>query len=127
MQRNMAGWFEIPVAEMERAMAFYETVLGVKLERHQMGPLDMAWFPWVEKANGAGGSLSQATEFFQPRQNGVLIFFNALSGNLDNELARVKAAGGKIIQPKTLITKQIGYMAIFLDSEGNRIGMHSRK
>jgi len=87
----------------------------------------MAWFPWVEGAAGAPGSLSQATEFFQPRDNGVLVFFTAPSGDLGNELSKVASAGGKVVQPKTLITEDIGYMAIFLDSEGNRIAVHSRK
>ncbi len=126
-KHNVAGWFEIPVMNMRRAITFYETVLEVGLERHTVAQIEMAWFPWVENGTGAGGSLSQATEFFQPRDNGVLIFLTAFSGDLANELSRVERAGGKIIQPKTLITEDIGYMAIFLDSEGNRIALHSRK
>jgi predicted enzyme related to lactoylglutathione lyase len=46
MKNNLVGWFEIPVENMERAIAFYEKVLDLKMDRHQMGPLDMAWFPW---------------------------------------------------------------------------------
>jgi hypothetical protein len=127
LKHNVAGWFEIPVMNMKRAVTFYETVFEVKLERHTVARMDMAWFPWVKSGVGAGGSLAQATEFFQPRDNGVLIFFTAFSGDLANELSRIEPAGGKIIQPKTLITEDIGYMAIFLDSEGNRIALHSRK
>ena len=82
---NIVGWLEIPVTDMERAIRFYEAVLDMKLSRNQMGPLDMAWFPWVEKA------------------------------------------GGNILQGKTLIAEDYGYMAIILDSEGNRIALHSRK
>lgn len=126
-KHNVVGWFEIPVMNMTRAMAFYEKVFDLKLERHSLPNMDMAWFPWVENTPGAGGSLSQATEFFQPRDNGVLVFFTAFSGDLAVELSRVEAAGGKIVQPKTLITEDIGYMAIFLDSEGNRIAIHSKK
>ncbi len=126
-KHNVVGWFEIPVMNMARAMKFYGTVFAVKLKRHTVAHMDMAWFPWMENAVGSPGSLSQATEFFQPRDNGVLIFFTAFSGDLANELSRVEPAGGKIIQPKTLITDDIGYMAIFLDSEGNRIAIHSRK
>jgi uncharacterized protein len=126
-KHNVIGWFEIPVLNMARAVTFYETVFEIKLERHTLAHMDTAWFPWVEGATGAGGSLMEATEFFQPRDNGVLIFFTAFSGDLANELSRIPGAGGKIIQPKTLITKEIGYMAIFLDTEGNRIALHSRK
>ena len=65
-QSNAIGWFEVPVTNMERAMKFYETVFGVKLERHQMGPLDMAWFPWTEDGKGAAGSLVYHKEWYQP-------------------------------------------------------------
>jgi predicted enzyme related to lactoylglutathione lyase len=54
---NVVGWFEIPAVNMERAIKFYENVFGFKLTRHQIGPLDMAWFPWVEGGSGASGSL----------------------------------------------------------------------
>jgi predicted enzyme related to lactoylglutathione lyase len=49
------------------------------------------------------------------------------SGDLDNELSRVEAAGGRVLQKKTLITKEIGYMAVLLDTEGNRVALHSRR
>lgn len=126
-KQNVAGWFDIPVMNMDRAVRFYESVFGLKLERHSIGQMEMAWFPWVKNATGAGGSLSQATEFFQPRNDGILVFFTSFSGDLAHELSRIEEAGGKIVQPKTLITDDIGYMAIFLDSEGNRIAIHSRK
>jgi predicted enzyme related to lactoylglutathione lyase len=58
---------------------------------------------------------------------GVLIYYTAKSGDLDNELSRVETAGGKVLQPKTLIKEDIGYMAVFLDTEGNRIALHSRQ
>jgi predicted enzyme related to lactoylglutathione lyase len=124
---NSVSWFEIPVENMERAVKFYETVFGVKLQREKMGPLDMAWFPWIDTAPGSGGSLVYAPEYYRPSDNGTLVYFNALSGDLKTELARVKGAGGKVLQEKTLITEDIGYMALLLDTEGNRIALHSRK
>jgi predicted enzyme related to lactoylglutathione lyase len=127
-QRNNAvGWFEIPVINMERAIRFYETVFECKLERHQMGPLDMAWFPWVDSAAGAGGSLVCAPEFYTPEKNGTLVYFNAQSGDLANELGRVESVGGSILQKKTLIAEDVGFMAVVFDTEGNRIALHSRK
>ena len=123
---NVVGWFEIPVTEMERAIAFYEGVLDVRLERHTMGPLDMAWFSMVENSMGAAGSLVQH-ELYQPSDKGVLVYFTAFSGDLNTELARVEPAGGKVLMSKKQISPEYGYMALVLDTEGNRIALHSRK
>jgi len=126
-KNNVIGWFEIPVISMVRAIQFYEKVFDFKLTRHQIGPLDMAWFPWVETGSGASGSLVQKEDINKPSMYGVLVYFTAPSGELSIELARVNEAGGKVLLPKTLISDDIGYMAIIADSEGNRIAIHSRK
>jgi len=126
-KNNAVGWFEIPVTNMERAIQFYEAVFSIKLERHQMGELDMAWFPWLETGSGASGSLVHNRELYKPSRDGVLIYFTAQSGDLYAELSRVEAAGGKVLVPKALIAEDVGYMAVFVDSEGNRIAIHSRK
>lgn len=118
------GWFEIPASNMERAMSFYEKVFDTKLSRNQMGPLDMAWFSWDESGKGAGGTLVKHDEFYKPSQDGVLVYFS--SEDTTTELNRVEAAGGKVLQGKTLIAPEVGYMAIFTDTEGNRIALHSR-
>lgn len=123
---NPVGWFEIPVTDMDRAIAFYETVLGIKLERHQMGPLDMAWFPSIPDSIGASGSLVKHPDFYKPSNDGVLIYFTAFSGDVGNELGRVEAAGGVILIPKKQISPEYGYMAVFQDTEGNRIALHAR-
>lgn len=123
---NMIGWFEIPVTNMERAMQFYETVFAIKMERHQMGPLDMGWFPWVAEGKGAGGALVKNENYKSSGTDGALVYFTAHSGDLQNELNRIETAGGKILMPKKLIKEDIGYMALFLDTEGNRIAIHSR-
>lgn len=127
ISHNVVGWFEIPVSNMERAVKFYETVLGLKLERHQMGPLDMAWFPWLEDAPGSPGSLVYHPENYKAGTDGVLIYMTAHSGNLSEELKRVEPAGGKILNAKTYISEDYGYYALVLDTEGNRIALHSRK
>ena len=127
MQDNAIGWFEIPVTDMERANKFYETVLDVKLDRNQMGPLDMAWFPMTDKSYGSAGSLVCYPEFYTPSSNGVVIYFTAHSGDLNNELSRIEPAGGKVLQPKTKISDEYGFMALFIDSEGNRVALHSQK
>lgn len=126
IKTNVIGWVEVPVSDMERAMKFYEAVFGFKMQRNQMGPLDMAWFPWVEKAPGSAASLVHH-EMYKPSQDGPLLYFSSQTGDLINELSRVEEAGGKILMPKTLIKEDIGYMALFNDTEGNRIGIHSRE
>lgn len=127
MQNNVVGWFEIPVENMERAVKFYETVFDLKLERVTIGNSDMAWFPWVDDGTGAPGGLICNKEHYKPSTDGVLIYFTAHSGDLNNELERVEPAGGIVIDPKRLITEDIGYMAIIFDTEGNRIALHSRE
>lgn len=127
MKNNMVGWFEVPVNDMNRAQKFYEEVLDVKLERHLMGETDMAWFPMREDGQGAPGSLVKHPDFYIPSADGVVIYFTAHSGDLNNELARVEPAGGKVVQDKSKISDEYGYMAIILDTEGNRVALHSGK
>ena len=126
MENNVVGWFEIPVKKMERAISFYEKVFDVKLDQHKMGPLEMAWFPWVEDKPGSAGSLVYHPDYYKPSAEGVLIYLTAPSGDLSNEMLRVEAVGGKILQPKKEISAEYGFMALILDSEGNRIALHSR-
>jgi len=123
---NVIGWVEVPVIDMDRAIRFYEEVFQFKLSRNQMGPLDMAWFPWVENSVGAPGSLVCHPDHYKPSNDGVLVYFTAFSGDLENELSRVESAGGKVLQGKTFIAEGYGYMAVILDTEGNRIALHCR-
>jgi len=126
LKRNVVGWFEIPVADMERAIKFYESVFDFKIQRENLGKLDMAWFPFAD-VPGAPGSLVYNKNFYKPSADGVLIYFTSQSGDLNNELIKVEPAGGKVLMQKKLIAEDIGYMALFTDSEGNRIALHSRE
>ena len=85
-----------------------------------MGPLDMAWFPWIEEGRGSAGSLVCHTDFYKPSMNGILIYLTTQTGDLNDELKRVDKAGGTVIQPKTLIAEDYGYMALFIDTEGKQ-------
>jgi uncharacterized protein len=127
LEHNVVGWFEIPVLDMERAISFYQAVFGFELGRHNLGPLDMAWFPSIEGSIGSPGSLVYAPQHYKPSADGILIYFTSPSGDIIVELDRVESAGGKLLQGKTLISDDIGYMGIFLDTEGNRIALHSSK
>ncbi len=124
---NVVGWFEIPVTDMERAVKFYETVLGYSLQREKMGSLDMAWFPWKENEVGSSGSLVYDPETCKPSKDGILVYFTAFSGDLVNELSKVEEAGGKVLIPKKEISPEHGHFAVFVDTEGNRVALHSRK
>ena len=121
----MVGWFEIPVTDMDRAKTFYNKVFNVDIQLEDFGGVLMGWFPFVDGKKGASGSLVQNRAYIPDEKKGVLIYFSSVDVN--DELSRVQAAGGKIIQPKTMISKDIGYMGLFIDSEGNRIALHSRK
>ncbi len=126
MKNVAVGWFEIPVTDMDRAIKFYETVFETKLSRNKMGPLDMAWFPWDEvTGKGASGMLVLHPEFYHPSKEGVLVYFS--SSDLNQELSRIENAGGKIIVPRKEISPEVGFMAVFMDTEGNRLALHSQK
>lgn len=124
---NVVGWFEIPVTNMDRAIQFYETVLGISLDKQQVGAAEMAWFPSMETAVGAPGALIYQPDHYTPSSQGTLVYFTAFSGDLSNELGKVESAGGKIQMPKTEISPDIGFMGVFVDTEGNRVALHSRK
>jgi predicted enzyme related to lactoylglutathione lyase len=126
MNSNVIGWFELPVSDMDRAIKFYETVFEIKLSRHILGPLDMAWFPSVENGSGSAGSLV-FNKAYKPSADGVLIYFTARSGDVSIELGRVEKAGGKVLMQRTPISENFGFMGLIIDSEGNRIALHSRK
>lgn len=123
MKHNTFAWIEIPVSDMERAVAFYEAVFKVQLHQVDFGGILMAWFPDQGRdVPGATGSLVKQ-ETYIPSKEGTLVYFH--SEDVQNELDRVETAGGTIYQPKTLISEEYGYMGVFIDSEGNRVALHS--
>jgi uncharacterized protein len=119
---NVVVWFDIPVKDLKRAITFYSKVLGIEMQIMEMGPTKMACFPYEPGA--VSGALTVSKDL-KPSTEGTLIY---LSGgeDLSVPLKRVKAAGGKVIKDKTSIGEH-GFMAIFQDTEGNHIGLHSMK
>lgn len=127
MTKNVVGWFEIPALDMDRAIAFYKSVFGFDIHRLTLLNEDMAFFPAVENGMGSPGALTCSPDFYQPKDNGVLIYFTSQGGDVAVELSKVEAAGGKIVIPKKQISPEHGFIGLVLDSEGNRIGIHSRQ
>jgi predicted enzyme related to lactoylglutathione lyase len=117
------SWFEIPAVDFERAVRFYETVLATTLSREDMGPMRLALFAG-SKDSPVGGAVSHMEGAQPPGPMGALVYLFA-GDDLDVALARVPGAGGAVIVPKTLIAPEIGYFAIFRDSEGNHVGLYS--
>ncbi|MGB0789699.1 MAG: VOC family protein [Marinirhabdus sp.] len=124
MDQNTVSWFEIPVADMQRAVKFYNTILNVKIKIQDFGGVKMGWFPSASGAYGATGSLIQH-ETYTPSHEGTLVYLT--SKDVENELGRIESAGGKILKPKTMISEEHGYMALFEDTEGNRVALYSQK
>jgi uncharacterized protein len=127
IKHNVVGWFEIPVTDLDRAIAFYNKVFGFEMTRSILGTLEMAYFPSVPGTVGSMGALAFHPEFYKPSADGTVVYFTAFSGDVSIELSRVEAAGGKVVMPRKQISEEIGYMGLFIDTEGNRIAVHSHK
>jgi predicted enzyme related to lactoylglutathione lyase len=119
------SWFEIGTTDLERATKFYEEIFGLKLFPMDLDNIKMRLFPVDDMSKGIGGAIVDSGGFHKPSStDGPLVYLN---GNPDVQqvLDRVLAAGGKIMVPKTQISPEYGFMAVIMDSEGNRIGLHS--
>ena len=122
--KNAISWFEIPSTDLARAQKFYETVFSVTLIPMDLQAIKMRMFP-LEDMMGVGGAIVDSGGFHKPSTtDGPLIYLNG-NPDLQNVLDKVEKAGGKIMVPKTEISPEYGFMAVFIDTEGNRIGLHS--
>ncbi len=119
--KRVLNWFEIPVADLERATRFYESVFAVRLRQEEMHGMRMAVFPYEHPATG--GALLACSEA-KPGDHGALLYLDG-GKDLSAPLGRVVPAGGRVLMEKMLIAPEIGHIAMFADSEGNRIGLHS--
>jgi predicted enzyme related to lactoylglutathione lyase len=116
------NWFEIPCSDLNRAAQFYDSVLEIQLKRETF--MDVPHAIFGSSAGGAvGGALVQDKQN-APSAKGTLVYLDA-SGKLDACLARVTRLGGEVLLPKTDISPN-GFIAILRDTEGNRVGLHSR-
>lgn len=119
------SWFEIPATDLPRAQKFYEAIFGVSLIPMDLPNIKMRMFPLQDMMTGIGGAIVDSGGFHKPSSSdGVLIYLNA-NPDVQIVLDKVEAAGGKVMLPKTEISPEYGYMGVFIDTEGNRIGLHS--
>ena len=123
MTRNALTWFEIPVADIARAQRFYETLLAKALRREAMGPQTLAIFPY-EEGQGVGGALLQGATAPAPSTDGSLVYLDA-SPSLAVVMSRAAELGAKVLLPALQLPGTIGHIAQIVDSEGNRVGLHS--
>lgn len=120
--KNPVNSFEIPVSDLDRAVQFYEAVFSCALERAEVDGNEFAWFPIDNNAPGISGALAKG-ESYTPSTAGTRIYFSV--DDIDATLAKVHAAGGKTMYPKTDVG-DLGFVAEFEDSEGNRIALHCK-
>ena len=120
---NAINWFEIPVMDFGRAKKFYNAIFGFEMQEQKMGDYLMGFFPGDQ--SGVSGAICHG-EGYKPSAEGTLIYLNA-DGKIDDVIGRIEKAGGKMVMPKTLVTEDIGYIAYFTDTEGNKVALHSPK
>jgi len=120
---NPVFHFEIPVTDMERAVAFYEAVFGYRLTRKPVDGYDMAFFPRADGQPGASGALAKG-DVYRPSHDGPVIYFDV--PDIDAVLARATARGSQVLYPKKDIGAA-GFVAEIEDSEGNRIALSQVK
>lgn len=121
-ETNAINWFEIPAADISRAKKFYEAIFEIKMDEMEMPNMKYAMFPFDPMKGKVAGGLAQSP-MHTPGTTGPIIYLNA-NPDLQKVLDRIEKAGRKITMPKTSIG-QNGFMAFFVDSEGNSVALHS--
>lgn len=118
---NAINWFEIPAVNFDRAKQFYGAVFEAELHVQDIAGVKMAFLPADNKS--VGGAVCSG-EGYKPSMDGAKLYLNG-GEDLSHPLSRVESAGGKVVLPKTKISDEIGYFAIFVDTEGNQVAFHS--
>lgn len=122
---NAISWFEIPATDLSRATKFYEAIFDVSLLPLDLPNIQMRMFPLNDMMTQVGGAIVDSGGFHKPSAtDGPLIYLNG-NPDVQNVLDKVETAGGQITVPKTMISPEHGFMAVIIDTEGNRIGLHS--
>lgn len=123
-KENALNWFEISVGDIKRAKKFYENIFSIDMQQQEMMGMKMAFFPSEDMNGKVSGGLVEGP-MHKPSGDGAKVYLNG-NPDLSKALSKVEKAGGKVVMPKTKITDEIGYMAYFVDSEGNTVALHSK-
>ena len=118
---NLINWFEIPAKDFKRAVTFYKSVLGMDIKETEMFGTKMGFLPTDGK--NVSGAIVQG-EDYKPSTDGVVAYLNG-GKNLQTVLDKVASNNGKVIVPKTQISPEMGYFGMFIDTEGNKMAVHS--
>ncbi|WP_207426629.1 VOC family protein [Pedobacter sp. SYSU D00535] len=117
--KHLVNWVEIPVIDFERAVKFYAAILSAEINVFEMGGMQYGLFPTEDQKNT--GALVKG-EYYQPSENGIVIYLDG-GEDLNLILEKVKAAGGTVLMEKTFLSEEAGYVGMFADTEGNRLGL----
>jgi predicted enzyme related to lactoylglutathione lyase len=121
--KNSLNWFEIPVVDFKRAQKFYSTIYDYEMPSMVMGEITLGFF--LVEQGGIGGAIAQGPGC-NVSEDGTLVYLNG-GEDLQVVLDRIEGSGGKVLIPKTIIPNDLGYYAIFKDSEGNKVALHSMR
>ncbi len=119
--KNFVTWFEIPAYNHYRSVAFYNYIYGIEITSVEINGLAMGFFP---AESGIGGAIVTGPGCV-PSEIGPLVYLNG-GEDLNDVLLKVNYAGGRVLTEKTFISETAGYFALFIDSEGNRLALHSK-
>jgi predicted enzyme related to lactoylglutathione lyase len=121
--KNLISIVEIPTIDFSRAVKFYQAILDVAIEEVDMDGVKMGVFP----GNGEGVSVALIRgNDYKPSLDGTIVYLNA-GDDLQIVLDKVERNGGKVVVPKSEISPEMGFFAMFIDTEGNKLGLHSKK
>ncbi len=118
---NLISWFEIPSVDFNRAVSFYKAILGLEIEETEFFGTKMGLFPTDGK--NVSGAIVHG-EDYRPSSDGVIAYLNG-GNDLQPILDKVENSNGKVIVPKTQISPEMGYFGMFIDTEGNKMAVHS--
>ena len=122
---NSINWFEIPVTDFARAKKFYENVFSIKMQdMGEMMGMKMVGFPTDMGSGKVSGGIVQS-QMHKPSKEGAVVYLNA-NPSIQAVIDRIEPAGGKVVMAKTQISPEIGYMAFFIDTEGNKMALHAQ-
>ena len=119
--KNLINWFEIPATDFNRAVSFYKSILGWEVKETEMFGTKMAFFPADGK--NVSGAIVQG-ENYKPSSDGIIVYLNG-GNDLQPILDKVEKRNGKVIVPKTKINPEMGYFGMLIDTEGNKMAVHS--